>query len=72
MKAFLLRLIKFYQRHISRYTQPHCRFQPTCSAYALEAIELHGALRGGWMALKRFLRCNIFFPGGYGPVPPKS
>ena len=71
MKHFLLRLIHFYQRRISPYTQPHCRFYPTCSNYALEAIETYGALRGGWMALKRFLRCNIFFPGGYDPVPPK-
>ena len=69
MKSFLLRLIKFYQRRISRYTQSHCRFVPTCSNYALEAIEAYGALRGGWMALKRFLRCNILFPGGYDPVP---
>jgi len=69
MKHFLLRLIRFYQRRISPYTRPHCRFRPTCSQYALEAIETHGALRGGWLAFKRFLRCNILFPGGYDPVP---
>jgi len=68
MKSLLLRLIRFYQRRISPYTQPRCRFQPTCSQYAFEAIERHGAWRGGWMALGRFLRCNIFFPGGYDPV----
>ena len=72
MKSFLLRLIKFYQRRISPHTQPKCRFYPTCSNYALEAIEVHGALRGGLMALGRFLRCNILFPGGYDPVPPKK
>ena len=71
MKSFLLRAIKFYQRRISPYTRPSCRFYPTCSNYALEAIEAYGALRGGWMALKRFLRCNILFPGGYDPVPKK-
>jgi putative membrane protein insertion efficiency factor len=72
MKAFLLRLIGVYRRRVSPYTQPRCRFVPTCSAYALEAIEAYGAPRGGWMALKRFLRCNILFPGGYDPVPPKK
>jgi len=69
MKSLLIRLIQFYRRRISPYRPPRCRFVPTCSAYALEAIEAYGALRGGWMALKRFLRCNIFFPGGYDPVP---
>ena len=68
MKSFFLRLIAFYQRRISPYTPPRCRFYPTCSNYALEAVETYGALRGGWMALKRFLRCNILFPGGYDPV----
>jgi len=71
MKSLFLRLIRFYRRRISPYTQPHCRFYPTCSSYALEAIERFGSLRGGWMALKRFLRCNILFPGGYDPVPKK-
>ena len=68
MKQFLLRMIYFYQRRVSPYTQPRCRFYPTCSNYALEAIETYGAFRGGLMALGRFLRCNIFFPGGYDPV----
>ena len=68
MKSILLRLIRFYQRRISPYTQPRCRYYPTCSHYALEAIETYGALRGGLKALSRFLRCNIFFPGGYDPV----
>ncbi|MCL2495151.1 MAG: membrane protein insertion efficiency factor YidD [Oscillospiraceae bacterium] len=68
MKNILIKTIHFYQRRISPYTRPRCRFYPTCSNYALEAIETYGALRGGWMALKRFLRCNILFPGGYDPV----
>jgi len=68
MKSLLLRAIRFYQRHISEHTPPRCRFYPTCSNYALEAIETYGALRGGLMAVGRFLRCNILFPGGYDPV----
>jgi len=68
MKALFIRTIRFYQRRISPHTQPHCRYCPTCSNYALEAIETYGALRGGLMALGRFLRCNILFPGGYDPV----
>jgi len=71
MKPFLLRLIRFYQRRVSPLFPPVCRFYPTCSQYALEAVETHGALRGSLLALGRFLRCNIFFPGGYDPVPPR-
>ena len=69
MKSFFLRTIRFYQRHISPNTPSRCRYYPTCSNYALEAIEAYGAPRGGLMALGRFLRCNIFFPGGVDPVP---
>jgi len=68
LKSLLLRSIRFYQRRISPYTQPRCRYYPTCSNYAIEAIERFGAPRGGLMALGRFLRCNILFPGGYDPV----
>jgi putative membrane protein insertion efficiency factor len=50
----------------------HCRFHPTCSSYAIEAIEVHGGLKGSWMALTRLLRCHPFHPGGYDPVPEKS
>ena len=71
MKPFLLWLIRFYQRRVSPLFPPVCRFYPTCSQYALEAVEAHGALRGSLLALGRFLRCNALFPGGYDPVPPK-
>ena len=72
MKKVLLAPIRFYQRFISPVLPQMCRYQPSCSHYALEAIEVHGAFWGTWLALRRFLRCNVFFPGGYDPVPPKS
>ena len=69
VKKLLLAGIRFYRKHISPYKKPCCRFIPTCSAYALEAIEKYGALKGGWLALKRLCRCHPFHPGGYDPVP---
>ena len=70
MKKVLLTLIRFYQRHISPAFPARCRFRPTCSAYAIEAITKYGALKGGFLALKRFLRCNPFCKGSfYDPVP---
>ena len=70
MKKVFLSLIRFYQRHISPCTPPSCRFLPTCSNYAKEAIEKYGALKGGWLTLKRLLRCNPFYKGDYyDPVP---
>ncbi len=65
-----LALIGFYRRMISPLLGPHCRFAPTCSAYAAEAIQTHGALRGGWMALKRVARCHPWSAGGVDHVPP--
>ncbi|HEU0198743.1 MAG TPA: membrane protein insertion efficiency factor YidD, partial [Nevskiaceae bacterium] len=62
-------LIRAYQRVISPLMGPHCRFYPSCSQYAVEAIQRYGALRGGWLALWRLLRCQPFNPGGYDPVP---
>ena len=70
MKQFFLALIRFYQRHISPCFPARCRFRPTCSAYALEAIQKYGAAKGLFLALKRFLRCHPFYKGNwYDPVP---
>lgn len=65
----MCRLIRFYKGAISPYLMPACRFTPTCSEYAYEAITKYGALKGGFLALKRVLRCNPFCKGGYDPVP---
>jgi len=65
----LLMLIKFYQNCISPFTPPACRYTPTCSQYAKEAILKYGPFKGGWLALKRILRCNPFGGSGYDPVP---
>ena len=73
MKSVLLGLIRFYQRHISPGLPPRCRFRPTCSQYAVEAIERFGLWRGGFMAFRRFLRCHPFYRGPiYDPVPEKA
>ena len=69
MKTLLLAAIRFYRRHISPYRAPCCRFTPTCSQYALEAVEKYGALKGGYLAVRRILRCHPFHAGGYDPVP---
>ena len=72
MKAVLLFLIRFYRRYISPPTPPSCRYIPTCSAYAQEAIEKYGAAKGGWLALKRLSRCHPFHRGEhdfFDPVP---
>ena len=70
MKKLLLSLISFYQRHISPSTPPSCRFTPTCSQYAIEAINKYGALKGGWLAIKRLCRCHPFYKGDpIDPVP---
>ena len=69
MKKVFLLLIRFYKAAISPYLPNACRYTPTCSEYAAQAIEKYGALKGGFMALKRILRCNPFHKGGYDPVP---
>ena len=69
MKKILLGLIRFYQKHISPCFPAHCRFTPTCSQYAWEAITKYGALKGTGRAIWRILRCNPFCKGGYDPVP---
>jgi len=68
-KKILLALIRFYRKCISPLFPPCCRFYPTCSAYAMEAVTKYGAAKGGWLALKRILKCHPFHPGGYDPVP---
>ena len=69
LQKFLIGGVRFYQRAISPLTPPSCRFTPTCSSYALEALEKYGAARGSWMAIRRLLRCHPFCKGGYDPVP---
>ena len=70
MKRLLLAFIGFYRRSISPYTPASCRFNPTCSVYAYEAIRKYGAMKGGYLALRRFLRCHPFYKGDYyDPVP---
>jgi len=69
MQAIVLALIRFYQRAISPGLPPSCRFTPTCSQYSYEAIGRYGVWRGGWLAVRRILRCHPFHPGGYDPVP---
>lgn len=65
----LLLMVYIYKLAISPFTQASCRFQPTCSTYAIEAIKKHGPLKGGWLALKRFSRCHPWGDHGYDPVP---
>ena len=70
MKRLLMKAIRLYRASISPLRPPCCRFIPTCSQYALEAVEKYGATKGGWRALRRFLRCQPFHRGGwYDPVP---
>ena len=65
----LVTLIRGYQRFVSPAFPPSCRFHPSCSHYALEAVTRHGALKGGWLAARRLARCHPFHPGGFDPVP---
>ena len=70
MKKVILILIRFYQTAVSPYFPARCRFRPTCSAYAYEAVSKYGVLKGGFLALRRFLRCHPFYKGNYfDPVP---
>ncbi len=68
MKKILIFLIKGYQKLISPLFPPSCRFTPTCSNYALQAVEKYGFFKGGWLAIKRILKCHPFHPGGYDPL----
>jgi len=69
MKRVVVYLIRAYRALVSPLLPPSCRYEPTCSQYALEAIERHGALKGGYLAARRILRCHPFARGGYDPVP---
>ncbi len=69
LRRVLVVPIRAYRRFVSPLLPHACRFYPSCSQYALEAVEKHGALRGGWLAARRLLKCQPFHPGGYDPVP---
>ena len=71
IKNLFIILIKGYRLVISPLFPPACRFHPTCSQYAIEAIETFGIVQGSWLAIKRILRCHPYHPGGYDPIPPK-
>ncbi len=72
MKNLIIKMIRFYQKKISPLFGPQCRYYPTCSQYAIEAVERHGVFKGSLLAMARLLRCNPLFPGGYDPVPEKK
>ena len=72
MKRLLLLAIRLYQLCLSPFVGGQCRFYPSCSVYAAEAVDAHGALRGGWLALRRLLRCHPWHPGGVDLVPEKT
>ena len=72
MKFIMLKLIRLYQKFISPLLRPSCRFQPTCSEYAFQAVERYGALRGALLAVKRILRCNPWGSSGADPLPEKK
>jgi len=69
MTRALIAIVRFYRKRLSPLSAPRCRYVPTCSAYALEALEKYGALKGGLLALRRIFRCHPFHKGGYDPVP---
>jgi hypothetical protein len=69
MRRVAMLMIRGYQKFISPFFPPSCRFEPTCSTYGYEAIEKYGIIKGGWMALRRILRCHPWNRGGYDPVP---
>lgn len=69
MKTLILLLLRAYKLFLSPLLGPRCRFHPSCSSYAMVAVSRYGALRGGWLALRRIGRCHPLHPGGYDPVP---
>jgi len=69
VRGLILLAIGIYQRMVSPFLPPSCRFYPTCSEYAKECVSRYGSLKGSWLGLKRLLKCHPFHPGGYDPVP---
>lgn len=69
MRGVVLALLRFYKRFVSPILPPMCRFEPTCSVYAAQAVERYGVMRGAWLAVRRLSRCHAFNPGGWDPVP---
>ncbi len=69
MRRLLIGLVRFYQYAISPFLGRRCRYFPSCSEYAVEAVQKYGAAKGGWLGLKRVCRCHPWHPGGYDPVP---
>lgn len=69
MRTLLILCVRAYQMTLGPLLPSSCRYYPTCSVYAIEALERHGAMRGSWLATRRILRCHPFRPGGYDPVP---
>lgn len=69
MRYVALALIRLYQQTLSRVTPPSCRFYPSCSQYGYEAISRYGIFKGGWLTVRRIIRCNPWNPGGHDPVP---
>lgn len=72
MKQVMIGMIRFYQKGISPFFPPSCRFQPTCSSYGLEAYKRFGFFKGTWLTARRILKCHPFHPGGFDPVPMKK
>jgi len=72
VKAILIFLLKIYKKGVSPYLPPSCRFTPSCSEYAIEALNRFGAVKGSWLAVKRILKCHPFHEGGIDPVPGKA
>ena len=69
IRGLVLGLLRGYKRFVSPLLPPACRFEPTCSVYAMDAVARHGTLRGSWLAVRRLARCHPFNPGGWDPVP---
>ncbi|WP_026691793.1 membrane protein insertion efficiency factor YidD [Alteribacter aurantiacus] len=72
MKWFFIGIIRLYQKYISRFTPPSCRFYPTCSQYGIEAYQRFGVWKGTWLTVKRIVKCQPLHPGGIDPVPEKK